>query len=421
MKTFFYRFLIQHWARKLISILLAVIIWLLVNHSLTSTRNISNIPVRIVHLPQGKTIEGMQSNGKLAKKLTLTVVGNKTVIDELTPSDLEVVIDAEGRPDEWIVNVNKKNLVSFNPEINIDSGITRVYHPSFSIRMTKLITDKIPIIVTQPIGEPPRGYQFLDVWPYNLSLTVSGPEEVIKRLKIKEQRITFNLNDISKSQLDELSLKQNSGSDIVSFYVPEEWKQIHIPTLSDAPIDINDPQAEALRIDFVRYSLLPVNASIPLSLFFPTNHLYQLNPDNTLIAPNELIALSKGVPVISIPLYATGVDNLFLDMVRDRIEIVIVVAPPSERKLLDWSVQFINPRSLEDQYIASLMSDVSDRDTRLMQPALREEYLRNRFRSYMNHFQLFYADDSKFDLAITLDGGKIYAKELSSHKTAKEL
>ncbi len=412
MKTFLYHFFIHHWARKLISILLAVIIWLLVNHSLTSTRNISNIPVRVIHLPKGKTIEGMQSNGKLAKKLTLTVVGNKTVIDELTPSDLEVVIDAEGRPDEWIVNVNKKNLVSFNPEINIENGITRVYHPNFSIRMTKLITDKIPIVVTQPIGEAPRGYQFLAVWPYHLSLSVSGPEEVIKRLKNKEQRITFNLNDISKSQLDDLSLKSTDGSNIVSFFVPEEWKQIHIPTLSDAPIEINDPLAQALRIDFIRCNLLPINTSIPLSLFFPTDHLSLFNPDNTHIVPNELVSLSKGSCSISLPLYSSGVDHLFLDIVRDMLEIIVVVAPPSERKLLDWSIQFINPRALEDEYVQTLISDVSDRDTRLMQPAMREEYLRNRFRSYMNRFQLFYFDDSKLDLSITLNGNQIEIKEI---------
>ena len=112
MKTLFYKIFIESWSRKLISIVLAVIIWMIVNHTLTSTRNISNVPVRIIHLPQGKTVEGMQPNGRLAKKLTLTVVGNKTLIDELMPSDLEVIIDASDKPDEWFVTIDKKNLVS---------------------------------------------------------------------------------------------------------------------------------------------------------------------------------------------------------------------------------------------------------------------------------------------------------------------
>jgi hypothetical protein len=411
MKSLLHKIFFQHWARKLVSLVLAVIIWLVVNQTLTSTRNISNIPVRIIHLPQGKTVEGIQPNGRLAKKLTLTVVGNRALIDELSPSDLEVVIDASEKPDEWIVTVTKKNLVSLNPEIDISSGISRVYHPNFVIRMTKLITDQIPIVITQPIGEAPRGYQFLDVWPYHLFLTVSGPQEVIKRLKMKEQRITFNLSDISKSQIDELAIKSESNSEVISYYVPEQWKQINIPLLSDSPIEIDDPQAKALRIDFVRCNLLPINTPLQLSIFFPPENLEILNPENTRLAPNQLIEFTKGAPLISYPLYANGVDNLFLETVREMIEIVIIAAPKSERKLLDWSVQFVNPRLLEDKYVATLMSDVSDREIRLLQPTLREEYLRNRFRSYMNRFQLFRVDDSKFDLNVFLKGQYIHVEE----------
>ncbi len=411
MKTLLYKIFVEHWSRKLVSIVLAVIIWLVVNHTLTSTRNISNVPVRIIHLPQGKTVEGMQPNGRLAKKLTLTVVGNKSLIDELTPSDLEVVIDASDKPDEWIVTVTKKNLVSLNPEIDISSGISRVYNPNFVIRMTKLVTEQIPVVITQPIGEAPRGYQFLDVWPYHLSLTISGPEEVVKRLKLKEQRITFNLSDISKSQIDELALKSEGTSEVVSYFVPEQWKQINIPILSDSPIEIDDPQAKALRIDFIRCNLLPVNAPIQLSLFFPPENLELLNPENTTLGAGKLVQFTKGTPLISYSLYANGVDNLFLETVRDMLEIVIIAAPKSERKLLDWSVQFVNPRLLEDKYVATLMSDVSDRDIRLLQPILREEYLRNRFRSYMNRFQLFRSDDSKFDLTVFLKDNQIQIEE----------
>lgn len=414
MKTLLYKIFVEHWPRKLVSIILAVITWLVVNHTLTSTRNISNVPVRIIHMPSGRTVEGMQPNGRLAKKVTLTVVGNKALIDELTPSDLEVVIDAADKPDEWIVTITKKNLVSLNPEIDISTGISRVFHPNFVVRMTKLVTDQIPIVITQPIGEAPRGYQFLDVWPYHLSLTVSGPEEVIKRLKLKEQRITFNLSDISKAQMDELALKSESTSEVVSYFVPDQWKQINIPILSDSPIEINDPQAKALRIDFIRCNLLSVDAPIQLALFFPPENLQNLNPENVSITSNKLVQMNRGTPLISYPLYANGVDSLFLQTVRDMIEIVIIVSPKLERKLLDWSVQFVNPRLLEDKYVGILMSDVSDRDIRLLQPTLREEYLRNRFRSYMNRFQLFRADDSKFELAIFLKNNQIQVEEATT-------
>lgn len=415
MKTLIFKIFIANWPRKLVALILAIITWLVVNQTLTATRNISSIPVRVINIPAGKTIEGMQSNGRLSKKITLTLVGNKMVLDELTPYDLEVVLDAQGKPDEWIATITKNNLVSLNPEIDVSKGIGRVYHPNFVIRMTKLVTEQIPIIITQPVGEAPRGYQFLDVWPYRLSLSVSGPEEVIKRLKLKEQRITFNLNDIHKTQLDALANTPNATrNDVVSYYVPDQWKQINIPILSDTPIEIDDPKAKALRIDFVRCSLLAIQKPIPATLFFPDKTLAALNPQTVSLALGDVIQESYGSKMITMPLYANGVDRLFLETVENMLQIVIIVSPKAERSLLDWSIEFINPRQLEDQYIKALMSDVSDEEVRLLQPALREEYLRNRFRSYMNRFQLFKNDDTKLDLAIFLNDNVVEVHETST-------
>ncbi len=412
MKTLIYKLFIQHWPRKLVALILAVITWLVVNQTLTATRNISTIPVRVINIPHGKTIEGMQSNGRLAKKVTLTLVGNKTILDELTPYDLEVVLDASEKPDEWIATISKKNLVSLNPEIDISKGIGRVYHPNFIIRMTKLVTEQIPIIITQPVGEAPRGYQFLDVWPYRLSLSVSGPEEVIKRLKLKEQRITFNLNDITKAQLDALASNTTaSRADLVSFYVPEQWKQINIPILSDTPIEIDDARAKALRIDFVRCNLLPIDKPLPVTLFYPEKTLSTLNPNTVALAENDAIQPSYGTHLLAIPAYANGVDRLFLQTVQNMMQIVVIVAPKSERSLLEWSIEFINPRQLEDLYVSALMSDVSDDEVRLLQPAMRQEYLRNRFRSYMNRLQLFKGDDTKLELAVFLKDNKVEVQE----------
>ncbi len=415
MKTLISKIFTHNWKRKLVALILAIITWLVVNQTLTATRNISNIPVRIINVPPGKTIEGMQSNGRLAKKIMITLVGNKTILDELTPYDLEVVLDAADKPDEWIATISKKNLVSLNPEIDISKGISKVYHANFVIRMTKLLSEQIPIIITQPVGEAPRGYQFLDVWPYRLSLSVSGPEEVIKRLMLKEQRITFNLNDITKAQLDALANNANaSRSDVVSFYVPEQWKQINIPILSDTPIEIDDPRAKALRIDFVRCNLLAIQKPIPIVLFFPEKTLAALNPEVISLAAGDVVKQSFGVNFVTMPLYANGVDRLFLETVENMLQIAIIVSPKSERSLLDWSIEFINPRQLEDRYVSALMSDVSDDEVRLLQPALRQEYLRNRFRSYMNRFQLFKNDDTKLDLAIFLRDNVVEVHQTSS-------
>lgn len=410
MKTLLNKLFAANWQRKAVALLLGMIIWLMVNHSLTSSKVITNVPIRIINLPPHKTIEGMQSNGKLAKKLNITLIGNTNTLNNLNTDDLEIVIDASGKPDEWGASISKKNLISMNPEIDITKGISKVSHPTLILRITPLITEKIPITITRPIGEPPRGYQFLDVWPYCLSLTVSGPEDVIKRLKSKEQKITFNLNDISRAQLDAIAATQPS-SDVVSFFVPEQWKQINIPLLSDIPFELDDIQDKTLRIDFLRSNLIPLDSSVFVTMFYPVEFDSFYNPLTIKIRPNKLIREENGLFMIRPLLYAKGSDRLFAQIIKNRVQITIMAAPPSQRQFLEWGVQFINSIQLEDEYVSTLMSDASDEDIRVMKPSMREEYLRNRFRSYMNRFRLFTVDDTKFELNARIENDFVEIEE----------
>lgn len=412
MKSLIKSLFIDNWHRKAISVVLAIVIWLTVNHSLTKTKSVGNIPIRVINLPSGKTIDGIHNDGLLNKKIGLTLTGRRSLLDQLTSSDLEVLIDASDKPDEWIANITKKNLISLNPDLNLTQGLGDISYDRFIIRLTNLITEKIPILITQPIGEAPRGYHFLDIWPYRLTLTVSGPEEIVKQLKMQGQKLTFNLNNISKAELDNISTKMSSTrGEEISFFVPEQWKQISFPTLSELPLEIDDPQAKHLRIDFVRSDLIPIERPIPISLFFPQEYSSTLNPTTTTIEPSPLLQNVNGIEMIQKPLYAKGVSHFFVQLVRNMLQIAITVNPRTENNFLEWSVQFMNPRSLEDHYVTTLMSDSSEEGIHNMLPSLREEYLRNRFRNYMNNFQLYVSDDKKFNLMITLDDGKISLKE----------
>jgi hypothetical protein len=406
MKTAIFNFFTNNWQRKLISLILAIIIWLVVDHSLTSSKTITGIPIRVINIPTGKTIEGIQKSGKLSKKLTLSVVGNSSALEDLTSNDLEVIIDAAGNPDEWIVNITKKNLVSLNPEIDVSKAITRVFHPSFILHMTKLVTEKIPVIITQPIGEPPRGYELLDIWPYKLHLTVSGPEEVIKDLMNKEQKLTFNLSDISKAQLDHLSSSGEDKSDVISYYIPTQWKQINIPILSDIPIQIDDPQASSLRIDFIKCSLLPINSPIQVTTYFPPQYCDRYNPLTCKIASSPYLTEKNDLLFLDMITFAKGVDRLFLQTVKNHMQIVITIDPSKENQLL-WSMQFIDAKNLEDDYIERLSSETKEGTFPSVNLALKESYLRNRFRSYMNRFSLYSSNNLPLEMRPLLKGFSI--------------
>lgn len=405
MKTLLLRLFLENWQRKLFSLILAMIIWMAVSFSMTATKIVSNVPVRVINLPKEKTIEGMQVNGILTKRIILTITGNKNVVDELTGKDLEIVVDATGKSNQWTESISKKNLISLNPDLDIIKTISRVAPYDMIIKESKLVTEKIPVCVTQPIGEAPKGYQFLDVWPYQLFVTVKGPEETVKRLKSKGLKLTFNLSDITGADLDN-AINKKHISDEVSFFVPNSWKKINLPILSDAPIEIDDSLAKALRIDFSRQDLIPLETPIPVSIFFPPKFSTTLNPETYTLATNEYIIKKNGINMFNPPLFASGVSQLFAEIVKDMVQIVIIANPKNERDTLFWNTEFIYPHELEDRYVERIMSE-NDTEDEDIQPRLREDYLRNRFRNYMNRFRLYTSNHQKLVLKIELQANTI--------------
>ncbi len=411
--TFIRTAFLQNWERKVISLFLAIVIWLVVNHSLTTTKILENVPIRLINVPVGMTVEGLQPNGMLSKKISLTLQGNKTELATIVSNDIEVVLDAMDKSDEWLATITRKNLLSLNPDVNLSKSIKRVIIQRLPVNFARLVTEKIPVVVTQPIGEAPRDYQFLDIWPYHLTMTVSGPEAVIKQLKAKGMNLTFNLNDITRADLE----SQDYKTDEVSFFVPDACKQISIPSLSDRPFTIDDPQVNDLRIDFVRSDLHPIAKTIPINLFFPPEHSLTLNPETYSLALGGLVQPFHGIHLLRKSLYAKGVSQLFVEIVQDMLEISILLSPKTEKKQLDWSVQFLNPRVLEDKYVSILMSDDNSTDNDPSYTKRREEYLRGRFRHYMNRFQLYKSDREKFELKVELQDQQITIEESSNENS----
>jgi hypothetical protein len=343
----------------------------------------------------------MEETGLLKEKISLTLYGNKTALEDLSEGDLEIVLDVQNQPDEWRATIGKKELVSLNPDFNPFKAINKIAPVEKTIIQSKLISEKIPVMVSEPIGQAPKGYQYLDIWPYQLSLTVTGPEAIVKKLKNRGGlKYTLNLSDLSKGDLDSLQASQ-PDSDEVSFPVPIAWKKITIPELSAIPLQIDDPQAAGLKINFSRQNLLPLPGPIPVTIFFPNKYASTLNPDTYSLTTNDWIVKKNGIKVLNFPLCAQGVSRTFLEVVKERIEVVIVAAPKNERDYLLWNTQFVYPQELENKFITKMMMEGSNALDEIL-PHLREDYLRNRFRSYMQRLRLYTLDSKKLSLKIEL-------------------
>lgn len=412
-----WKLFIANWERKLTAFSLAAFIWFHVDQSLTTTKTITDVGIKLINLPQGTTTPGMNYDGLLRQRVALTITGNRALLDELTSNDIEVVVDASGKkPMEWIPIIKRNNIVAINSDIKL-SSISKVTHKNFAIRLTKLVTEKILVTITEPIGEAPKGYQFLDVWPYQLYITVEGPEDIVKQQKAKGLKLTFNLNEVSRAELDEFhTTTPRKYRDVVSFLVPDHWKQLHLPALSDLPMTINDPNEKYLRIDFIRSEVFPIEQPIPISLFFSPQFITNSSPQKVQIRMTPTLDKKNGVYILMPPFYAGGISQLFLEIIRDHLALSVVVGNGG-KMFLDWNIQVINYQDLENRYVKTLMSDLSQKRLQLGMPLqMYEEHLRGRFRTYMNRLQLYRSPTSKLDLAVSIDNNVIQISEDAPHE-----
>jgi hypothetical protein len=414
METLIQTLFLQNWQKKLVALGIALLVWFFVNYSITATKTIPGVPIRVINLPADKTIQGLLPNGILSKRIALTLSGSKNVINELEPGDLEVVIDASTIDrDDWVLVLTKKNLISLSPDIDLAHSLRNVDHTEFILKLSRLITAKIPVTILPPVGDVPIGYELLDIWPQKLTQTLSGPEEAMLALKARGLELTFDLSDISKSELDAIYSAHKDHNDEISFYIPNHWKEVAVPFHNNALEEINDPDAQYLRIDFLRKEVLPIGRETPIRVFYPLKTLNEINPEKYQLAQSEKIKEKDGVFIFNQKLYSQDVSRLFLDIVKPYLEIVLVAAQKSEREILEWNIEVVAAAELENTYVAHFIAEMNEANSRQEIPMpnhMQEAMLRKRFNYYLSQIYLYTNPEEPLHIDGFIEGNLIKIK-----------
>ncbi|KAF3363121.1 Uncharacterized protein PHSC3_000306 [Chlamydiales bacterium STE3] len=392
-------FFTNQWPRKLIALMAAIAVWLFVDHSITDTAVIPNVPIRVINLPDDRTIAGMQPNGILNKRVNLTLSGTKNVIQSLGPGDLQVLVDAANiNQDEWVLHINRKNLVSLNPSIDLRHHINHVRNPDYIIKLSKLAKAVIPIKVTTK-GNPPSSYELLDVWPRQLQLNFVGTEEEAHQLLQDGLHLELDLGLITKADLDKISsFKENFHDNEISYFIPANLKKVSHPLLGKSLLEINDPESHNLHIDFLRKKLLPIDRNISTRIFYPLSSIELINPTTHPLLENHSIKKINNVFYLSYPLYLQNVSSLFLEIIKDHLEIVIIAQASKDSERLNWGLNIIDSQGLENQYVSYLLPSHQRPAQESNTSKGRENHIRNRFRKYLRKLTLYKDSDTLFQL-----------------------
>ncbi len=407
----------NNWQQKLIALAIGLLIWFIVNQTLTETKTITNVPIRVISVPDDKMIVGMMPNGLLNRRINLTLTGSKSVIDQLESGDIEVMIDASTfDADDQVIKVGRNQLVNHNPDVDVISHISEVNHPEFVVKLSRVITAKVPIIVESPKGMTPQGYVYLDIWPQKLTQTITGPEEQVEALITKGLKLTFDFQQITKTDLDKIKpSRENFHDDEVSYFVPSSWKKVAIPFRNNTLEEINDPEAQNLHIDFLRREIFPIERELPVRLFYPLITSDTLNPKTISLNTDITIKVKNELAYLPIPLYVKDVSRLFLEVVRDHLMISVVAK--KDLGELPWGLSVIAPHELEDKYVSYLISHHHEgKSSEPRHSKKRETHLRTRFQKFLQNLKLYTGPEKRFDLEAMVQGNKVIVHTMSVHE-----
>jgi hypothetical protein len=235
------------------------------------------------------------------------------------------------------------------------------------------------------------------VWPKKIYHSISGPEDDVRSLVEEGIELQFDLASISKEELDTLQ-EESVQNDEVSFLVPDSWKKIRIPYLNNATQVLQGGEASDIRLDFLFEEKIPLNTSIPIWLFYPSKAVHEIP---FKIKPNEFIQERNGSLFFASPLFAANVSRLFIDTVRENLE--IIVFPTSDKPTFCWEPQFVAMEYIEALYVSRAMvmeGESKSKGTSRAHIIQQREYHRARFHEYMHRLRLFH--DKTVPLSLTI-------------------
>jgi hypothetical protein len=404
MKQFLHDLFFENIPRKLVAILTAIIIFFFVNQSLTVTKVVNNVSIRLINIPSQKTVEGLLPNGYLIKKIALTLNGKKSALEELSSTDLEVVIDLTAKKESFTATITEKNLISLNPQIKIARDIRKVSTRQVFIQLLNLVAEKVPVYLLKPSGEAPKGYQYVDIHPHMVFVDVTGPDDLIKKLKGQGLVKVLSLSDISSEDLDGIASK-TSKNDVITYNVPLDQCYVYIPSLAPDKKFYFDPSSEKVKIDFLRTQSLFVETKIPVTFFIPSKHPKEIDVTQISMQESPSVTTFMDVKVLAPKIYAKNVSQPFLETVQSMMQL-IVVPPLLLGQRPSWSLEFIGSKELEEKYVTRMIQESSARLND--QPeAIRRELYKARFRNYMNQMVLTLEDGTPLDFNIQYKNYKI--------------
>ncbi len=221
---------------KILSIILAAILWLVITNvdDPITPKSFTNVPVKILNTDAIDAISTKDMVYEIVEGATIdfTAAARRSIADNLSVSNFEVTADFTKLSDVNAVTIDIK-CPRYGDDVKITEGLYQV----MKINLEELINKNFKVTVVTK-GEPAEGY-FVGEKSASTIITVSGPKSKIERIKEVVAEVNVAGASQSYSSYEKLRAFDEEGEEITSnLTFSQSYASININIYETKMIDV---------------------------------------------------------------------------------------------------------------------------------------------------------------------------------------
>ncbi|HKU76889.1 MAG TPA: CdaR family protein [Pyrinomonadaceae bacterium] len=167
------RIFVEDWSLKLLSLAIAIVLWLLVTGQNQPVTAHVNVQLNFIR-PQS-----LEISNDPPRTVDVTLTGSRNKLDDLTSLDLVATVDiSDQRAGERVLRLADKALITLPQGIKVDG-----FQPSaIPIRLEEIVDRQVPV-EPRLEGKPDDGFEVYSVYPNRGSVSVRGPASRVNGLQ----------------------------------------------------------------------------------------------------------------------------------------------------------------------------------------------------------------------------------------------
>ena len=260
------RVFLEDWSLKLLSLAIAIVLWLLVTGQNQPVTAHVNIQLNFIRPPL------LEISNDPPRTVDVMLTGSRNKLDDLTSLDLVATVDiSDQRSGERVLRLADKAQIALPQGIKVDG-----FQPSaIPIRLEEIV-DRQLVVEPKLEGKPGDGYEVYRVYPNKASVAVRGPASRVNSLQraatetvwLAGQKETFTAQnvaiDVADPKVDLLEPVVNVTVEIGERRVEKSFAGVPVTTAQVGKVQPATTSVTLLGVESLIASLRPDEVKIVL-------------------------------------------------------------------------------------------------------------------------------------------------------------